>query len=89
MTERLSSGAYVNYNCTKQTDTNRQDDRYTVGGDLTYSFSPCKTNGMFNLNYRKKDSTFGPDNYDEFSVFFSLVYGFGAVQKPSQYGGLV
>lgn len=86
VTELLSSGVYVNYNYTKQVDTNRQDDRYTVGGDLTYSFSR-KISGLFDLSYRKKDSTFGPDNYDEFSVFFSVVYGFGNVQRPALSGG--
>jgi hypothetical protein len=86
VTALLSSGFYASYNYTKQLDTNVQNDRYTVGGDLKYSFTR-KMRGLFDLNYRKKNSNFGPDNYDEFSVFFSLVYGFGNVQQPSQSGG--
>ncbi len=86
VTQLLSSGAYVNYNRTKQLDTDRLDKRFTVGGDLRYNFSR-KLYGLFDLEYRKKESTVAAENYDEYSAFVSLVYGFGGVQRPSSAGG--
>lgn len=86
VTQLLSSGAYVNYNRTKQLETDRLDERFTVGGNFRYNFSR-KMHGLFDLKYRKKESTFYPENYDEFSVFVSLVYGFGDVLRPTRVGG--
>ena len=86
VTQLLSSGAYVNYNRTKQLDTDRLDKRFIVGGNLRYNFSR-KLHGLFDLAYRKRESTFAPENYDEFSVFVSLVYGFGDVLRPTRAGG--
>ena len=86
VTQLLSSGAYVNYNRTKQLDTDRLDKRFTVGGELRYNFSR-KLHGLFDLKYRKKESTFVTENYDEYSAFVSLVYGFGDVQRPTRTGG--
>lgn len=86
ITGLLSGGAYANYNRTKQLETNRLDKRFTVGGDLRYNFSR-KIHGLFDLRYRKKESTLVSENYDEFSAFVSLVYGFGNVQRPASAGG--
>ena len=86
VTQLLSSAAYVNYNRIKRLETDRLDKRFTVGGNLRYNFSR-KIHGLFDLKYRKKESTFAPENYDEFSVFFSLVYGFGDVLRPTRVGG--
>ena len=85
VTQLLSSGAYINYNRTKQIEDDRLDKRFIVGGNLTYNFSR-KIHGLFDLKYRKKESTFAPENYDEFSVFVSLVYGFGDVSRPTRLG---
>jgi len=86
ITGLLSGGAYVNYNRTKQIDTNQLDKRFTVGGNLRYNFSR-KIHGLFDLKYRKKESTLASEDYDEYSAFVSLVYGFGGVQRPSRVGG--
>ena len=86
VTQLLSSGAYVNYNRTKQLDTNRLDNRFTVGGDLRYNFSR-KLHGLFDLKYRTQESTVLSQNYDEYSAFVSLVYGFGNIMRPSRAGG--
>jgi hypothetical protein len=86
VTQRLSSGAYINYNRTKQLDTNRLDKRFTVGGNLRYNFSR-KLHGLLDLKYRKKESTDAGQNYDEYSAFVSLVYGFGDVRRPTRTGG--
>ena len=86
VTQLLASGAYVNYNRTELLDTNRVDIWSTVGGNLRYNFSR-KIHGVFDLMYRKKDSTEPSQNFDEFSVFFSLVYGFGDVLRPAGVGG--
>jgi len=86
VTQLLSSGAYINYNRTEQLDTNRLDDRVTVGGNLRYNFSR-KIHGLFDIKYRTKDSNAPSQNYDEFGVFVSLVYGFGDVGRPTRAGG--
>jgi hypothetical protein len=86
ITQLLYGGAYVNYNRTKQLDTARLDEYYTVGGNLNYRFSR-KLRGLFDLKYRTKESTAPAQNYNEFSVFASLVYGFGNVQRPTRTGG--
>lgn len=85
VTQLLSSSAYANYIHTEQLDTQRLDERYTIGGNLKYNFSR-KLHGLFDVNYRTKVSTDYGQNYDEFSVFFSLVYGFGDVRRPSRGG---
>jgi len=86
VTQLLSSGIYVNYNREELIDTDRLDERFIVGGELRYNFSR-KIHGLFDLKYRKKESTFDPENYDEFTVFVSLVYGFGEVLRPTRVGG--
>jgi hypothetical protein len=82
----LTSGAYATYNRTEQLDTDRLDEYYTVGGNLNYRFSR-KLRGLFDLKYRTKESTAPAQNYNEFSAFASLVYGFGNVRRPSRAGG--
>ncbi len=86
VTRLLSSSSYANYNRTEQLDTLREDERYTVGGNLKYNFSR-KLRGTFDLTYRTKESTNATQNYKAFSVFFSLVYGYGEVYRPSRSAG--
>jgi len=86
ITQLMSSGVYANYYRTDQLDTNRLDNNYIVGGNVSYRFSR-KLRGLFDLKYRTKESTTLSQNYDEFGVFASLVYGFGNVRRPSRSGG--
>ncbi|VAW54803.1 hypothetical protein MNBD_GAMMA06-619 [hydrothermal vent metagenome] len=86
ITQLLSSSSYVSYNRTEQLDTIREDERYKIGGNLNYNFSR-KLNGKFDLTYRTKESTNVTQNYKAFSVFFSLVYGYGDVYRPSRSAG--
>ena len=85
-TQLLSSGAYINYNRTKRLDIDRLDQYFIVGGNLKYNFSR-NLHSSFDIKYRTKESTSAPDNYDEVSVFVSLVYGFGDVFRPTRGGG--
>jgi len=85
VTQLLTSSAYINHNRSKQLDSGRLDKTFTVGGNLKYSFSR-KIHGVFDLKYRKKDSTVAEQNYNEFSVYVSLVYGFGDVVRPTRAG---
>ena len=85
-TQLLSSGAYINYNRTKRLDIARLDQYYIVGGNLKYNFAR-NLYSSFDIKYRTKESTLPSENYDEFAVFASLVYGFGDVQRPSRVGG--
>lgn len=80
VTQLLSSGIFIRYDYTDQLDTDRLDEGYTVGSHLGYKFSR-KLRGLFDLKYRKKESTYVRENYDEFRVFASLVYGFGNVRQ--------
>jgi hypothetical protein len=86
VTQLLSSGAYINHNRTKRLDIERLDQYYIVGGNLKYNFAR-NLYSSFDIKYRTKESTFAPENYDEFSVFVSLVYGFGDVLRPTRGGG--
>lgn len=86
MTQLLTSGAYLRYNRTQQIDIVRLDESYTVGGNLKYRFTR-EWAGLIDLKYRVKESSVSSQNYNETSVFVSLVYGFGSVQRPSRAGG--
>jgi len=86
LTPLLSTGAYINFNRTEQLDLNRLDDLLTVGGNLRYNFSR-KVHGLLDIKYRTKESNVASQNYDEFSVFVSLVYGFGDAGRPTRAGG--
>ena len=80
------AGAYVSYDRSNQLVSGREDERYIVGGDLDYSFSR-KLRATLDVAYREKESNVQDQNYDEFSVFASLVYGFGNVQRSTRAGG--
>jgi len=86
VTQLMSSSVYTNYYRTNQLDINRLDDNYIVGGNLNYRFSR-KLRGLFDLKYRTKESTTSSQNFNELSVFASLVYGFGGVRRPTRVGG--
>ena len=86
VTQLLSSGTYINYNRIKQLDTNRLDKQITAGVNLRYRFSR-KIYSLFDLKYRTRESTTDSQNFDEFTVFVSLVYGFGDVRRPTRVGG--
>lgn len=86
MTQLLVIGGYVNFNRADQIDTNRRDKRLTVGGNLRYNFAR-ELHGLVDLKYRTKESSVLLQNYDEATVFVSLVYGFGNVQRPTRTGG--
>ena len=83
---RLSSGLYANYNQTEQLSSGRIDKRYTLGVNLKYNFSR-KLHSLFDMKYRQKDSTAPLQNFNDFSVFATLVYGFGEVSRPTRTGG--
>lgn len=86
ITGLLASGIYLNIRQSDYSESFVEDESYTIGGNLRYNFSR-KLRGLFDLKYRNKESTLLRENYDEFSVFFSLVYGFGEVLRPTRVGG--
>ena len=86
VTQLLSGGTYVNYGHTKQFYTGRIYEDYIIGSNLNYRFTR-KLNGVFDATYRRRESNNDTLNYKEFSVFASLVYGFGNVQRPTRAGG--
>jgi len=86
VTQLLTSGIRLNYNRNERVDTGRVDKNYIAGVNLSYLMTR-KLNASFDLSYRTRDSTVASQNYDEFSIFVSMTYGFGQVQQPSQTGG--
>ena len=86
VTALLSSGLTLRYNRTKESDEDRTDHRYEVGGNLAYRLSP-KLTSRLEHRYRLRDSTDDIDEYSEMSAFVSLVYGFGQVSRPGRRGG--
>jgi hypothetical protein len=86
VTALLISGLYARYNNTDYIDAGRTDNNYTVGGNVKYQLSR-NLNSSLDLKYRNKDSTVAAQNFDEWSVYFSLVYGFGQPLRPTRSGG--
>jgi hypothetical protein len=82
----VTSGIYANYSRVKETDVDRTDKRYRVGGRLSYRLAR-KLRTVLDIGYRKKDSTLETAEYTELSGLVSLVYGFGEVPRPSRGGG--
>jgi predicted porin len=85
-TPLLHGGTYINYSHVKLLTTENTDDRTVVGGKLNYQFSR-KLKGLFDIKYRTKESTRLFQTYNEFSVYASIVYGFGQVYRPTRAGG--
>jgi len=82
VTPLIIAKAYGEYNGTRNTVTDRDDDRYSVGGGITYNLSR-KLKGLFDVRYRNKDSNIRAVEYSETSVLFSLVYGFSTIAHTS------
>lgn len=83
ISQRLTGGVYAIYDSSERLITEREDEVSTLGGNLSYNFS-AKLYGTFDLTYRNKESTFDTENYDEYSVYLSVVYGFGQVYRPTR-----
>jgi len=86
VTGLLTSGFYARYRHTEYIDAVRTDNSYTIGGNVRYQLSR-KLNSLFDLKYRNRDSTLDGQNFDEWSAFVSLVYGFGRPLRPTRTGG--
>ncbi len=82
VTPLIIAKAYGEYNGTRNTVTDRDDDRYSVGGGITYNLSR-KLKGLVDVRYRNKDSNIRTVEYSETSVLFSLVYGFSTIAHTS------
>jgi hypothetical protein len=76
VTQSLTSGAYISYDRTNQLDSGRIDQRYIIGGNLQHQISRL-WHSAINVTYRTKLSTNAAQEYNEFRVYASLVYGFG------------
>ena len=82
VTAALSTGVFGGYTRTKETDTDREDKRYSITGTVGYQLTrKLRTN--LDLRYQNQDSKGGLGNeYSEFSTFVKLVYGFAKVERP-------
>jgi hypothetical protein len=79
ITSLLTTGLDGRYTRTRQTDVDRTDKEYSLGGRVGYQLSP-KLSCNLDLRYRDKDSTLSTDEYQEFSVFAGIVYGIGSLR---------
>lgn len=86
VTALLSSGLYAQLSKTDLIDSNRIDNRYTLGVNFKYQLSRT-LNSSFDIKYRNRDSTVESQNFDEWSVYINLVYGFGQPLRPTRSGG--
>jgi len=86
LTGLLTSGLYARYSHTEYVDALRTDNDSTLGANLRYQLSR-KLNSSFDLKYRNRDSTQNTQNFDEWSAYVSLVYGFGQPLRPTRSGG--
>lgn len=83
MTPRLVPGLYGGYNRTELTDADRTDKERIFGGRLAFNLSRSLRT-QFTLQYREKNSTRRTDEFEEFSAFLSLSYGFGNIEARGQ-----
>jgi hypothetical protein len=81
VTALLSSGFNALYNNTDYIDVNRVDNNFRIGGNIRYILSRRLT-GTLDLRYRNRGSTLENQNFDEWSVYASLTYGFGEPMRP-------
>ena len=81
VTAALSTGIFGRYTRTKETDTDREDKRYSITGTVGYQLTrKLRTN--LDLRYQNQDSKGGLGNeYSEFSTFVRLVYGFARLDR--------
>jgi len=87
VTALLRSGFYSRYYNVEYIDTDRIDDSYTIGGDLRYQLSR-NLHCVLDLKYRNRESNLGlQNNYNEWSLYASLTYGFGQPLRPTRTGG--
>jgi len=85
VTALLSSGFYTYYDKTRLTELNRDDNNFSVGFNLTYRHSR-KLRSTLDIKYREKQSTTFAQSYQENTIFYNLVYGFGAISRPTRTG---
>ena len=85
VTQLVSSGVFVNFSNSNQEEISREDKRFNVGANVNVAFTP-KLRSVFDIQYRTRESTNSLENYDEFSIFASLNYGFGGVKRRNVFG---
>ncbi len=85
VTALLRGGFYMLYNNTDYLDQNRVDNNFTVGSTANYQLSR-NLNSTFEIRYRDRGSTVEAASFDEWSVYATLVYGFGQPLRPTRLG---
>ncbi len=87
VTPLITTSLLGEYSRVKQTDIGTRDDRYSVTGTISYSFTQ-KLSTYFDLRYQEQDSNNGSLNeYEEFSTFVRLVYGSARISRPGGRSG--
>ena len=86
LTALMRSGLYARYNDVDYLDSGRMDTDTIIGGNIGYQLSR-NLKSSFDIRYRKRNSTVELQNFDEWSAYISLVYGFGQPLRPTRLGG--
>jgi len=82
VTQLLTTGIGGTYTRIKQTDIGSRDTRYSITGRLGYNLSR-KLKANLDVRYQNQSSNSDSvSEYNESSVFVSLVYGFARVPHP-------
>ena len=82
VTQLVSSGVFLSFNNSKGEEVFREDKRFNIGTNVQVSFT-ANLSSSFDVRYQTKESTNSATNYDEFSVFANLNYGFSGVSQRS------
>lgn len=86
VTALLTSGFYSNYSNNDLTQQDRIDKQFSAGFDFSYQHTR-KLRSVLDIKYRNKDSSAITSSFTETAVFYSLVYGYGNVYRPTRAGG--
>jgi hypothetical protein len=79
--EKMTTGGLLKYSRVYQLENGRLDHKYLISGNIDYRFSK-KLKGKVDLSYDFRKSNTDQANYNELSIFASLVYGFGEARRP-------
>ncbi|MDA3869165.1 MAG: outer membrane beta-barrel protein [Gammaproteobacteria bacterium] len=71
----ISTGISTSYSQTELTDTPREDNEFSFGGNINYRLSR-RLLATANLNYHSKDSTIETASFNELTLFARLSYGY-------------
>ena len=86
VTALTTTGINVRFREYEFVNTARIDDRYLLSASLNYQFTR-KLRTVAEVQYRKQDSNIQINDFDEFTAYLGLIYGFGDIMRPTDFAG--